>query len=378
MARDPLKFKLGVFVLSGLVLLVAGILAIGAGEWYRESVPVFCYFEENVSGLDQGSPVRYRGVTIGVVREVKLVQRSVGSMRPDAPIQVTCVIYPDQIGSVRSLWSMGDDAANQIEVSVSGGLRASLGVKDITLQKYIALEHFPLAEQPIPILGFEPRRPWIPTAQEATFQDMQRDLASTLAQLARVNYEDISVRILDLLDVTTQRIEAIDTQALAGHAEETLVAVRRLAEDPALRRVIDRLDSVALHADSAMTRIDEMVQRGQFDEVATNLAEASRSLAATSKRLESDIPRLLEGVDDLVATAERTVEGSRVPETAESLRGAADAVGGAARNLSAMREDLRRTLRDFSQASRSVGRLARYLEENPESVLSGRPSGEEE
>ena len=73
MARDPQKFKLGVFVLSGIALLLGGIVILGAGSWFREAVTMYCYFDINVSGLEEGSQIRYRGVNIGVVDSVRLV-----------------------------------------------------------------------------------------------------------------------------------------------------------------------------------------------------------------------------------------------------------------------------------------------------------------
>ena len=90
MARDPQKFKLGVFVLTGIALLLGGIIVLGAGSWFRESVTMYCYFDINVSGLEEGSQIRYRGVNIGVVDDVRLVPTGDPAMGKQAPIEVRC------------------------------------------------------------------------------------------------------------------------------------------------------------------------------------------------------------------------------------------------------------------------------------------------
>ncbi len=376
MARDPEKFKLGVFVLCGLVLLLATGILLGAGKWYREQRTLYCYFEENVSGLEKGNPVRYRGVAVGVVESVRLVTPKEGAIRPGAPIEVQCSIFPEQFGA-RGMLVLQDDFAIDVDVMVARGLRASLAIKDITLSKYIALEFYPPSQQPIRSLGIDTKRPYVPTAVEASFADIQRDLASTLGQLAHVKYEEISNRLVDLLEVLTQRIEVVDTQALAGHAEETLVAVRRLAEDPVLHRVIQRLDTISERAEHVVVRADEIASGDELRETLESTRAATRSIAAAAERLESELPRILERVDGLVASAQHAVEESDVAATSASIRGAADSVGDAARDFAAMREEMRRSLADFGRASRSIERLARLLEENPAALLAGKARQED-
>ncbi len=242
MARDPRKFKLGVFVLGGLAVAIAAVVVLGAGKLFRESVTLYCYFDENVSGLDPGSPVSYRGVRIGDVEAVRLVRLPEGAMRPDSPIEVKCAIYPDLFGDADEFLVTQSEFSERIALVVARGMRASINWKDITGQKYIALDYYQPSEQPVPDLGIRAKSPYIPTAQTATLADIQRDLATVAGKLARVDYEEISTRVVQLLEITTQRIESIDTQALAGHAEETLVAIRRMAENPELRAAMSRLD----------------------------------------------------------------------------------------------------------------------------------------
>jgi len=377
MARDPQKFKLGVFVLAGIAVLLGGIVILGAGKLFRESVTLYCYFDENVSGLDAGSPVSYRGVRIGEVAEVRLVRLEEGAMRPDAPIEVRCAIYPDLFGDQRELWVTQSEFEERVQVLVARGMRAAISWKDITGQKYIALDYFQPSEQPVPDLGIEPREPYIPTAQTATLADIQRDLATVASKLAHVDYEEISTRIVQLLEITTQRIESIDTQALAGHAEETLVAIRQLAENEDLHRAIARFDEIAEHAESVLERADELVHKPELDEAIADATASVRSMATTMSRIEQDVPRIVEKVESVVAEAEAALADADVPGTAGSLRGAADAVGEAAREIAGMRTDMQRARQEFGRASRSIDRLTRALSEDPGVLLRGRETGRE-
>src|SRR5207248_9557659 len=65
-------WKLGLFVVTAsLVGLLVGVY-LGTRTLPRETVPYVSYFDETVTGLDNGSPVRYRGVNIGNVSAIAI------------------------------------------------------------------------------------------------------------------------------------------------------------------------------------------------------------------------------------------------------------------------------------------------------------------
>jgi hypothetical protein len=69
-------FKLGLFVLGAVLLGVAGILVLGAGALMRETIDLETYLDESVQGLSVGSPVKERGVQIGIVKEIDFARNS--------------------------------------------------------------------------------------------------------------------------------------------------------------------------------------------------------------------------------------------------------------------------------------------------------------
>ena len=66
MSEEARRFRLGLFVIGGLVLLALGVFALTAGRLFRRTHTLYCYFQENVQGLEQGGTVvRGRDVAIG-------------------------------------------------------------------------------------------------------------------------------------------------------------------------------------------------------------------------------------------------------------------------------------------------------------------------
>jgi len=64
-------FKLGLFTLLGIAAVVAVALGLGLDRKH-DVITYHTYFDESVQGLDVGASVRYRGVLIGSVSEVRV------------------------------------------------------------------------------------------------------------------------------------------------------------------------------------------------------------------------------------------------------------------------------------------------------------------
>ncbi|MBT8603037.1 MCE family protein [Polynucleobacter paneuropaeus] len=69
---NPNYFRLGVFVLSAIGVLIAIILIFGGGRFFNPSFTVETYVKQSVTGLDVGAPVRFRGVRLGQVTLIGL------------------------------------------------------------------------------------------------------------------------------------------------------------------------------------------------------------------------------------------------------------------------------------------------------------------
>lgn len=63
-------WKLGLFVLSGALLVFFAVIWFGAARFDRRMIEAVTYIDESVQGLDAGAPVKFRGVPIGRVRDI--------------------------------------------------------------------------------------------------------------------------------------------------------------------------------------------------------------------------------------------------------------------------------------------------------------------
>ena len=63
---------IGVFVVGALALIVIAILVFGSGRLFRQSRDFVLYFDNSVNGLRVGAPVKFKGVEVGSVKDIRL------------------------------------------------------------------------------------------------------------------------------------------------------------------------------------------------------------------------------------------------------------------------------------------------------------------
>jgi phospholipid/cholesterol/gamma-HCH transport system substrate-binding protein len=66
------NFMLGLFVTVGILLGAGAILWWGASKYFQKGSPYVTYFDESVQGLQVDSSVKYRGVDVGRVEQIRV------------------------------------------------------------------------------------------------------------------------------------------------------------------------------------------------------------------------------------------------------------------------------------------------------------------
>lgn len=380
-ANSASKVRLGVFVISGLVLGVVALLAFGMGRLFERTSPLHCYFTESVQGLEPGADIRYRGVKIGRVARI--------SMRPFGPdlregkrmvplIQVDGVLLVDTLAAAGVAESLAGRAASELPDMVSEGLRVRLAWKDITGQKFLDVDFLDPKEYPVPELGFEPEQPYLPTVTGPSLSDIQKDLATTMSSLSRIRYEDIAQRVDTLLTTTERAIAELDTKSLSEKFGRVADALDSLASSENLRNALKSIQAAAERLDSVATQVDTIVHKGELSKGIDEAAAAMASIRRTAESLEKDLPTLIENANATVQSVKKTVEEARVDTAVDATRGAMASLTQAGRSLTQLQSELGRSLESLNDAARRVGKLAESLQRHPESLLSGRGAPKED
>jgi ABC-type transporter Mla subunit MlaD len=317
------RWKLGLFVVGSGAAVVLGMTWIGMREWKRAYHTAYAYFDEALTGLEEGSPVKFRGVTIGTVERIRVASDK-------KHLQVEASLYDDYLAA------LGLDVSRlEGDCPLPENLRAQVVMSWVTSTSFIQVDFFPdpprgAQRLPFPV-GANTLRTVPSTAK--SLEDASRELLRELPAMALAARELIEMLRSDLAGARLPELG------------RRLHGVLELAEQQ-LQAVQDQGTVAA--ATGALTSVADTVASWQAEQ--GPLVSALREVQAAAADLRTQVAAL------------------ELPATAGSVRAAADSVAAAGADLRGELSQLRRTLT-------AVERLAALLERDPGALLHGRSAG---
>jgi phospholipid/cholesterol/gamma-HCH transport system substrate-binding protein/paraquat-inducible protein B len=158
---NPNYFRLGVFVLAAVAVLVAVILIFGSGKFFKKSFYLETYIKQSVTGLDSGAAVRFRGVKIGQVTTIGLTGDTYEKDLPFEKRRQYVVVRMKIFGE--------ELTREQLNHFVKDNMRARVKSMGITGVNYIEFDFVPSANDypPLPF-NWEPDYPVLPSMPNQT------------------------------------------------------------------------------------------------------------------------------------------------------------------------------------------------------------------
>ena len=312
--------RLGFFIVVTLVVVLA-TAALFIQRWRsRAVIGLVTYTTENVSGLDVSSPVRYRGVSVGRVTELRVDPRG-------TTVEIDFELLIDRLNTI------GVSPTRIRQIADFGGvfprLRARIVGNPVTGESYLLLDA-PQNPPPPIALGFTPNRPYVPSIPSvfATAQD----------------------RLPALLD----------------RAEATLQT---------LGEIVTRIPASLDRSDRFFTNVERIAQKSQLPALS---GDSRKFFTTTSAQIEQ-IRSELDGLIGTEGTLVKFSEEARTAIKAANLPAATKSAQDAANNSELASDDLRRSLPAIRDSLEQLRELARQLQEQPESVVYGpRPPHEKQ
>jgi paraquat-inducible protein B len=310
---------IGAFVLGAVMLAVVAVVLIGSGHFLRRTAPFVLYFPGSVNGLRIGAPVKFRGVEIGAVEDIRLQLQSDQSV---SRIPVIIGIDPEKITSLGASETILNSQA-EYKSAIDAGLRAQLQTESfVTGVLFVALDYFP---------GTRANFVQQPGTRKYRYREIPTEPSST--EKARTAVSEVLTKLAES-----------DIQGLVDSARQTVSVLHQLLGSPDLKLTIRSLGVVA----------------GQLGEAAGSVSQLATGLDSNVSGLTQDLRQT-----SVTATAMMNQAGKVLQHTDATI------------NDSPLMYQLTRTLEEVSAAARSVRQLTGYLERNPSSVMFGRPVARE-
>jgi len=335
---------IGGFVLGGVGLLVVALLVFGSGRVLKKYEPAVIFFKGSVNGLRVGAPVDFRGVQLGVVKDISIqYDFKLGQFF----IPVIVDIDPSR---VKEVGRTAESEPYTIESLIGRGLRAELQLQSfVTGQMEVQLDfHREYEGQPVNRTISNSPYPEIP-AVPGTFEQAQ----AVLNELAK-QAPDVIRRVNVVLDEA-----AVVLKALADNKENAHELVAQLAKfskalgdsDQDVRQIfgganklVRDLDTVAVRADPMAADLGETAKRlsrlladneRPINVMITEFGKAANGLAQLTDRMNAILVENRQGLKDFSSTG--------LYDLMNLIRDTQDLVG----NLNRTVDDLRRNPSQF-------------------------------
>ncbi len=303
-------FRVGAFVFTGLALAVSGIVVLGGGRLLERPVRFETYFDESVQGLEIGSPVKQRGVQIGRVAAIDVVDEI---YRFDS--EEERLSYGQRVRVVMELRDAGEadydneENAARLQRMIDRGLRLRITTQGITGVSFIEADFLSPEQHPPMKITWEPRYFYVPSAP-SMFTAITTAAERIFQRLEQVEVERVVKNLDGLILALTAKVEAFDVDELHDEGVRLLAELRTTNDE--LRAALAGADLPTLSADArkALVRVDGTLLRAQrtIDGSQQDLGQTIENLRVTSENLR-DLTDTLRAQPSLLLRSAAPPEG---------------------------------------------------------------------
>ena len=323
---------IGAFVLGGLALIILAVVVLGSGRFFRQTREFVLYFDTSVNGLRIGAPVKFKGVEIGAVKDIRL------QLEKGAQVNMIHVIIEIDLEKLTSRGATGEiaqDLPTFRQAVIKMGLRGQLLMESlVTGLLYVALDLFP--DTPVRLVQTaegQHQYPEIPTTP-TTLELAQDAVTQIIAKIEELDFKGLGKSLSDTVDGINKLVNAPELQATLRALQQTM---------PKLDEALVSMRKAAASMDQGVTGLTKSVEQ-----TADATREAMQQATVTIKQTDAAL------------------------KTAEAIMVNAN---GFMDQDSPMFYELRRSMREISSAARTLRLLSGYIERNPRALIFGKPEG---
>jgi phospholipid/cholesterol/gamma-HCH transport system substrate-binding protein len=260
MAKQTRKyFIVGLFVTLAFLLTAAAIIWINASKYFEQGAVYITFFDESVQGLSKDSEVKYQGVAVGRVKDIRI-----------APDNKTVAVY--------MIINLRDDLPKKVV--------AQLNMAGITGLMFINLV---------------PRQPDEPDlSPKITFATEYPVIPSKPSEISQI--------LTGVKDVV-ESIKNADLGATIKEIREAAAGIKNLSEGKELKNLLAKADSAVGYLRDALKRVDKTIAAGKLDSILADTHNAVKGASTLMTNLNANVSAAK--IPDTVKKARLTLDDAR-------------------------------------------------------------------
>jgi paraquat-inducible protein B len=341
MSKKASPTLVGLFVVIGAIIAIGTVLVIGSGQLFATKMTYILYFNESVNGLQEGAPVKFKGVTIGKVNSIFLHYHE-----DKQQIHIPVIIELDVTTIMQNLDADVHAGKRGVFLDLVNHVVGRLETDSfVTSRLYIGLRYDPEADALRQV------------RQNAEYSEIPTE-PSTVAritdQLSSIDLTSLSERVNSILAKVDKGLSELDLKEINAQLVATLASIRKIIESEEIANSIKAFEQTMVGVEQSVTN---------FNQTLASIGKTSAEIRVLTTTATGEIRPLMAGVNATTAEAVKTLQ--RVEATAEELRRLVH-------SQSPVYSRLVKSLDEFQRLARSVRELTDLLRRNPRALISGK------
>ncbi len=295
MKHPTVKTRTVALILAAAVLLVLIVVAILNFGLFRRGVVIETYIDETVQGLDVGSALYFRGVRIGWVTDIALVE----DYYPDVDsAHSRYVLVRMEVTSAKGKVSKAQ-MRQRVDAWISDGMRVRHTSQGLLGFAFMEAD-FADEQVPSPLqISWTPEVPYVPSSP-TQLSGLASSVASIASELESANISQVVGEVQELVSRLETALEKVDLHEVSDQLRDSLAGVERsidvigefpsdpLAQELSSRayEAFDQIKVVLKDASGVIAGVDGKLNDLEVGEALDQLRDVATRIEAMMRRVE--------------------------------------------------------------------------------------------
>ena len=348
MKQSSRYFTIGLFVILGFGLFVLGCVLFGGSQLFAKKVVFETYFATSVQGLDEGGPVKFRGMKIGKIEEVGFAGSHYGDREEvdrSAPGIHRALSYVRVVCSI-DLKRHPHFTEDRMQAMLKRGLRANLALQGITGSVFVDLDFV--------------RASALASANEELFVPWKPDVISVPPVQSTLQ------TFLSVAENIAAKLEAIDFSKTVDSLTQLVQNADRTLSQANIPQLSATFLTLGETLNAEVKQLDILLNQLNAERLGHNLQAAVADIASMTASVKEALPSLTASANGTLTQAQQTLQ-----DLDALLKEASAAIGTlrASVDPQTLSADLEQTLSALARTSAALEILVNELKERPSRLI---------
>jgi phospholipid/cholesterol/gamma-HCH transport system substrate-binding protein/paraquat-inducible protein B len=282
-------FKIGIFVIGSLILLLVFIILLGASVLFEKRILVETYFDESVHGLAVGSIVKYRGVSVGSIKSISFVHDEY-KLELNSP-EFNKGRYVLVTMSLQDIFKVSEKDLNLvIQTMIEEGLRVKITSQGLTGTSYLEINYVDPVSNPAMVFSWKPKNIVIPSSR-STFTRIGASIDDLIQKIDRANIDKFIINLDKLITTIDKAVSDAQIEELSKNTNLLLVETRQTNQDirkilgaQGMQKLPEKIEDTLGNINKSMNKLNQMLStnQGEISSTVENLKVVSQDLREVS------------------------------------------------------------------------------------------------